>query len=211
LKKFDIVLFGIHIAVLYSIRAFLFFFLPNMFWKLIHWTPAGRKRKNTKAVINAIENNRIDVWTHPNRYFRLNVVEVAKACAERGTLVELNSKKISFRPIDFERMVRVGAKFIINSDAHRPNRIGETTRVEEFLKNCDYNEDDIINLRKTFTEYKKKNDNAGRNQEQNTEKKTWMVPSVAALAVTTLNLLLIMQAMHAPCARIWHSTIYLRN
>jgi len=172
-KKFDIVLFGVHLAVLYSVRAFFFFFVPNMFWKLVRWTPKGRKRKNTQAVINAIENNRIDVWVHPNRYFRLNVIEVAEVCAKRGTLLELNSKKISFRPIDFERMIRVGAKFIINSDAHNTSRIGETARVEEFLKNCDYNEDDIINLKKTFTEYKKKNDNnnAGRNQEQNPEQK----------------------------------------
>ena len=173
LKKFDIILFGVHLAVIYSLRAFFFFFMPNMFWKMIRWTPAGRKRKNTKAVINVIENNRIDIWTHPNRYFKLNVVDVAKVCAERGTLIELNTKRISFRPIDFERMLRAGAKFIINSDAHNVNRIGETTRAEEFLKNCDYGEDDIINIKNTFTEYKKKNDNdnAGRNQEQDTEKK----------------------------------------
>jgi histidinol phosphatase-like PHP family hydrolase len=84
----------------------------------------------------------------------LDVVDVARVCAGRGTLIELNSKKISFRPIDFERMAQVGAKFIINSDAHSPKRVGDIARAEEFLKNCDYDQSIIINLNQTFTEYK---------------------------------------------------------
>jgi putative hydrolase len=177
-EKFDIILFGIHIRVLYSFAAFWSFFVPNIFYRILHWTPKHRIAKNTEFVKRVIERNNIDIWVHPSRYFKVDVREVAKTCAERGTLIELSSKRISFRPIDFERMQKNGAKFIINSDAHRTGRVGEVTRAEEFLKNCDFDEDNIVNLRYTYSAYKKtgsrerENDTAGRNQKRDTKQKT---------------------------------------
>ena len=147
----DILLCGIHRLVFpANLRSLFSFFIPNWFWALIRWTPHGRRQKNTEIMKRTIANNNIDIYTHPNRYFKLDVVEVAKVCAEMGTLVELNAKRISFRPIDFERMAAVGAKFIICSDAHHANRVGSVQKVFDFLKLCDYNEDDIINLKSTF-------------------------------------------------------------
>jgi len=152
--KTDIVLCGVHVMVIFTPWAFLTFLLPNVFFRLIHWTPQFMRRRNTNIVTRAIRNNDVDVWTHPNRYVRLNVLEVARVCVERGTLIELNGKKISFRPIDFEKMRALGAKFIVNSDAHNTQSIASVARVEEFLKNCDWEQSDIINLNQTYTEYK---------------------------------------------------------
>jgi len=148
----DMLLCGIHRFVWpTNFRSLFSFFIPNWFWAvLLRFTPKGRREKNTEVMKHAIANNNVDIWTHPNRYFKLNVVEVAKVCAERGTLIELNAKRLSFRPIDFERMAAVGAKFIICSDAHRAGRVGSVDKVFDFLKLCDYNEDDIINLKGTF-------------------------------------------------------------
>jgi|GEM_PF-690685 len=147
----DILLCGIHRTVMpANISSFFTFFLPNWFWSLIGWTPRGRVIKNTEVIKRVISNNNIAIWTHPNRYFRLDVVEAAKVCAERGTLIELNGKRISFRPIDFERMLSVGAKFIIGSDAHRAGRVAEVGRVWDFLSLCDYKDEDIVNLNGLF-------------------------------------------------------------
>jgi putative hydrolase len=154
-EKFDIILCGVHVNVAYSFGAIFTFLLPNLFWRLVGRTPAFQRRHNTKICIHAIKKNHIDIWTHMNRYFRVNVLDVARACVERGTVIELNSRRISFRPIDFERMAALGAKFIIDSDAHKPRRVGDIARVEEFLKNCDFDPASIINLNQTWTEYKK--------------------------------------------------------
>jgi len=167
LGKFDIVLMGVHIKLFYSPTAFFTFLLPNLFYKLIRYTPKWRIRKNTEIVKRCLKSNKIDIWAHPNRYFKLNVVEAARVCVEKGILIELNGKRISFRPIDFEKMAELGAKFIINSDAHSPGHIGETDRVMEFLKNCDYTEDKIINLKKTYTEYLNEHKILGRSKERN--------------------------------------------
>ena len=85
-------------------------------------------------------------------------MELARACQAHGTLVELNGAKISFRPIDFERMNAVGVKFIINSDAHRARSVGSVDRVYEFSKNCDYTEESIVNLNPEFSWEKFKSD-----------------------------------------------------
>ena len=151
LGNLDILLMGVHCVVRPANLKTLFgFFIPNWFWCALRWTPKRRIKKNTEIAKRAIMNNDIDIWTHPNRYFKLNVLEVAKVCAERGTLVELNGKRISFRPIDFERMLAVGAKFIISSDSHSTRQVGHADRVFEFLKYCDYKDGDIINLTGTF-------------------------------------------------------------
>lgn len=151
INNVDIVLCGIHRFVRpATFLSFFTFLLPNWFYGTIRYVPKSRILKNTEIVKRAIAENRIDIYVHPNRYFKLDVVEVAKTCAERGTLIELNSKKISFRPIDFERMLAVGAKFVIGSDAHNPRRVGCINKVTEFLKLCDWNTKDIINLEGTF-------------------------------------------------------------
>lgn len=149
--QLDILLCGFHAVVKpANFRSLFTFLIPNWFWFLIKWCPRGRRDKNTEIMKQAIKNNDIDIWAHPNRYFRLNVVEVAKVCIERGTLIELNGKGISFRPIDFERMASLGAKFVVSSDAHKASKLGEVGKVAEFLKLCDYREEDIINLNGPF-------------------------------------------------------------
>ena len=153
----DILLCGVHRLVhSANIKTLFTFFIPNWFWGIIRYTPKGRIRKNTEVMKRVIANNNIDIWAHPNRYFRLDVVEVAKICADRGTLIELNGKHISFRPIDFERMAAIDAKFIIGSDAHRTGRIASVNKVFEFLKLCDYNQDDIVNINGVFHRSKPK-------------------------------------------------------
>jgi putative hydrolase len=157
LGEFDIVLCGVHRLVkAHRFLDYFTFFIPNWFWALIRFTPKKRIAKNTQTVINAVEKNNIDILTHPNRYFKTNVLEVARACVRRGTVMELNAKKISFRPIDFERMTELGAKFVIGSDAHIAKNVGRVNRVTEFLKLCDYPADAILNLDKPFARPKGK-------------------------------------------------------
>lgn len=156
-KVYDIIVCGIHACVRpKKWYEWFTFFIPNLFWyclrrcHILNWTPKGRIRKNTQAVVNVIEKNNIDILSHPNRYFRLDVMAVAKACIARGTAMELNNKHISFRPIDFERMAAMGVKFVIDSDSHKAENVGRMDRVESFLKLCDYDPSCIINIDQAF-------------------------------------------------------------
>ncbi len=155
-RLYDYLICGIHMSVQpKKFSQYFTYYIPNMFWFLmrrmgINWTPKSLVRKNTQAVIKAIEKNNIDILSHPSRYFRVNVLEVAKVCVARGTAMELNNKKISFRPVDFERMAAMGVKFVIGSDAHKAENVGRMDRVGDFLKLCDYDPQCILNLDKPF-------------------------------------------------------------
>lgn len=161
-KLYDYLVCGIHVSVQPKKFWQMFtYYIPNMFWFLvrrlgINWTPKSLVRKNTRAVVNVIEKNNIDILSHPNRYFKVDIIEVAKACIARGTAMELNNKKVSFRPVDFERMVAMGAKFVIDSDAHKAENVGRMDRVDNFLRLCDYDPSCILNLDKPFKRPKAK-------------------------------------------------------
>ena len=150
----DIVLAGFHPGNrMRTWRDFFAWKLPNFLaWFFRCWTKR-RIRKNTEIMKRVIEKNDIDIWVHPNAYFRLDVLEVAKACAERGTLVEIN-RRIAFRPIDFERMKALGVKFVLSSDYHcaeRGHTIGILSKEQEaFLDAVDWEVDDFINMTGEF-------------------------------------------------------------
>ena len=79
----------------------------------------------TKAYINTVKKNPIDVLTHINFQCFANSVEVAKCCRDYGTYVEISGKKTHFTDDELAEIVNIGVRFVVNSDAHSPERIGD--------------------------------------------------------------------------------------
>lgn len=80
---------------------------------------------NTKACVAAIYNNpELDILSHPGLYFTINVREVAKACVKNEVLFEINC---AHKYPDISAIMeadKVGVDFIINSDAHFQETVG---------------------------------------------------------------------------------------
>ena len=106
----------------------------------------GLIRRNTKTFINVIKNNPVDAITHLNFCCYADAYEVAKACADYGTLLELNSKKVHLSDEELYKIGTTGVDFIIDSDAHTPDRVGEISLVLETLKRVDIDLDRIKNI-----------------------------------------------------------------
>jgi len=121
-EKFDIVLCGYHKAAV-SKKGFFNFFLRNLLFSKI----ASKKtiRKNTEAVKAALSSNKIDVFTHINAGMKVDVCEVARHAKKCGTLMEINGRRMRFTDAEIKQMVKDDVVFIINSDAHSPERVGE--------------------------------------------------------------------------------------
>jgi histidinol phosphatase-like PHP family hydrolase len=86
---------------------------------------------------------------------------VAKCAADYGTYIELNSKK---RHLTDEALMEIvqktDARFIIDSDAHSAERVGDTKIVEEQLARIQFPMERIDNIdgrypNFRFTEFKK--------------------------------------------------------
>lgn len=122
----DIVVCGYHKLVRPDRwRDFFNFFIPNLFARETDKHTAKRIRKNTDAYIKLLERYEIDIISHPNYGILSDVVEVAKACRHYGTYPELNGKKVSMTDAEIEKIAEEGIPFIVNSDAHSVERVGD--------------------------------------------------------------------------------------
>jgi putative hydrolase len=148
-ENFDILLCGTHICVWCTPFSELFTFCArNYAVEKLHLKKSKKLiDMNTRAYINTIKNNPIDVLTHVNYLCKCNSLEVAKAASDYGTYLELNSKKTHFMDDELMEMVqKTDVRFVIDSDAHSASRIGDTKRVEEQLKRLDFPLDRIDNI-----------------------------------------------------------------
>lgn len=145
--KFDVYLMGMHQFVLYKPATFFKLFVPDLFCNTFNLKPAKwLVKENTKAFINAIKNCPLDVITHLNYKCFTDVVEVAKCAADYGTYLELNSKKTHFTDEELFAFVNTGVNFIIDSDAHSPDRVGEFELVKKQLERVNFPIDRIHNV-----------------------------------------------------------------
>ena len=84
-----------------------------------------RINRNTTAFLKTLDKYPIDVITHLNYGFETDTLAVAKMAKQKGVYIELNGKRINFTQEEIEIMTAEGVKFIVNSDAHRPDMVGE--------------------------------------------------------------------------------------
>ena len=102
---------------------------------------------NTQAYINTIKNNPVDAITHLNYMCPADALEVAKCAADYGTYIELNSKKQHLTDEELNEIVqKTSARFIVNSDAHSKERIGDKRLVEEQLARLNFPMERIDNI-----------------------------------------------------------------
>lgn len=148
LQYFDIYLCGIHEVLRYKS----FSDMRNIMLKNYTAYKFGRKPSQkvidttTKAYINAIKNNPIDILTHINYKCYCNLEEVAKCCADYGTYIEINTKKRHISAEELNLMAATGVRFVIDSDAHSKDRVGDTKIAEELLANASIPLEQIDNI-----------------------------------------------------------------
>ncbi len=145
---FDIFLAGIHKFVLYKFGTLFSLFMGNFFSSTFNKKNISKRliNTNTKTFINVIKNNPVDIITHLNFCCFADAKEVAKVCCDYGTYIELNSKKTHLTEEELYAVASTGVKFIINSDAHTPDRVGEISLIEKMLDVVKINPDQIANI-----------------------------------------------------------------
>ena len=96
--------------------------------------PTGKKARarNTHALIAAMDRYPVKILAHLGHSLRVNVAEVAKACAERGVLIELNAKHLRALKGHGRALAESGARFVLCSDAHKPEDVGDLDAAFDF-------------------------------------------------------------------------------
>ncbi len=145
---FDIFLAGVHKFVLFKFKTWFSLAIPDLFNSTFKRTSVSSSlvKENTKTFINVIKNNPVDVITHLNFCCYADAVEVAKVARDYGTYIELNSKKVHLSDEELFAVANTGVKFVIDSDAHAPKRVGEISLMEDTLKRVNIDKNQIMNI-----------------------------------------------------------------
>lgn len=80
---------------------------------------------NTKATVAALENNPVDILSHPGLFFEVDIAEVSRVCVKEEVLFEINCGHHHPKSQDVQVAFQAGVDFIINSDAHFYDTVGE--------------------------------------------------------------------------------------
>jgi len=132
-KEFDIRLLGMHKATRYSNVKSLGSLILAQGNRWLRKSP-GIINANTNAFVTAIQRHNIDVLVHPNYIAKLDMGKVAKACAEQGTLLEINARHQDLEPEDVKAVLATDVKFVLGSDAHKADQIGRHGYAEQFIE-----------------------------------------------------------------------------
>ena len=79
---------------------------------------------NAEAIVECIKKHKITFISHPSLYIPMSIEPLAIASAEYGVPLEINGSHVTMSNEDLIRAKELGASFIINSDAHRPGKVG---------------------------------------------------------------------------------------
>lgn len=146
--KLDVILAGVHKFVFYNtVGDYAKLLIRNMWHDKFKIKNTDKLVKyNTACYVNAVKNNPIDVLTHVGYGCQCNAVEVAKVCADYGTLFEISTKKNPLTDEEWQGVIDTGVNFVLDSDAHSVDRIGDTALFEELLKRVNFPMDRIMNI-----------------------------------------------------------------
>ena len=92
-----------------------------------------------------MDKHNIKFFTHLNRAAKVNVKRIADECKKRDMPIELNGKGIYFSQEEIEYMKKNGNKFICGSDAHSPEKVGETNRGFNFIVKNNIDIKNVVN------------------------------------------------------------------
>lgn len=120
-EEFDFVIAGYHYGLFgcHCIR--------NWLWnKGFKYGEEKLKKKNTEMVIKALRQNDISILTHPGDKGPFDIKAIAEVCVETDTLMEINTWHGHMTEEEIKIAAEVeDVQFIISSDAHTPDRIGD--------------------------------------------------------------------------------------
>jgi len=111
-----------------------------------HKSTKQQEKRNTELAVRAIYENEIKILTHPGDKGPFDIGEIALACAERGTRMEISTWHDWLTVDGIRKAAKTDARFIISSDAHSPERIGDCQGAVDRIKEAGLDFERVENL-----------------------------------------------------------------
>lgn len=122
----DILLMGYHFASRPSNVSAFFMHVNNGLYKVFKGIKKHAMKANTKAYVNAIAKNNVNILTHPGAKGPVDMSAVAKACEEHQVKMEINASGHGHLTVEeIKEAMQFDVEFVIDSDAHTLDRIAD--------------------------------------------------------------------------------------
>lgn len=144
-NNFDIILCGFHKPVWADKFTDYFDIFYNSYSKLIYNPTKEQIAKNTKAYVNLIKSKPVDIISHINYHLKVNIKEVAKAASDYGVAIEVSSRHSDCTEEDYEALFSSNVMLTLNSDAHKPEDIGNIDKALAIVDKYSVDPKRIIN------------------------------------------------------------------
>ena len=102
---------------------------------------------NTDFIVNTLLSNKIDILSHPGDKASFDIDRIAKACEETGCIMEINDHHNGLSEEGIKTAMKYDVRFILSSDAHRPQAVGRVERAFERARLAGLETARIINYR----------------------------------------------------------------
>ena len=146
-KLCDIVLCGYHIGTRFSSLNDLWnFYVMNFLGKYNKKLKEKQIEKNTNAVVNALNKNKINILAHPGDKIPVNIDKVAYAAQKNNTILEISNHHKHLNAEEIKIAAKYDVKFAINSDSHIKDSIGGYENGLKAAKEAGLDLNRIINL-----------------------------------------------------------------
>ncbi len=90
----------------------------------------------TQGYMRAIQRHKITMVAHPGYGVPVDYYKLAQACADYGTLFEINNKHSELKVEDLQLAAQTQVRFILSSDAHNPADVGLVPNAVEMAVNA---------------------------------------------------------------------------
>ena len=149
IDKIDILMAGYHYGAFgnYKIKDTMIHIKNAIAYKL-NKPNEKLKKYNTEMIVNTINRNNIDVITHLGSKAHVSIREIARACGANNTLMEINNSHGHLTVEAIEEAAKEDVKFVIGSDAHVPEKVGNYEKSLKRAKEANLDLTRIVNLKK---------------------------------------------------------------
>ena len=100
----------------------------------------------TNAYVNAIEKYPITIISHLDSILTTDLYRIGKACADKGVMVEINSRHCKWTEKQVNELLNSGCMFVVSSDAHRREDVGNVSRAVKIVEKYNIPKNLIANV-----------------------------------------------------------------
>ncbi len=97
------------------------------------------------ALLCAAEKYHIHIISHPSLYAQADLETLAKGASQLGVLLEINNSHPVWDAAALSRAAALGARFIIGSDAHKPENVGNADKALKLVKEAGLGRAQVVN------------------------------------------------------------------